>query len=317
MDLPLQNVLLFSSKLSIWFKPLWIVAVGAAVAIAALIGIYLLLQAVFPKIAAIARTTAKEAMAQPLCYVLLALGAFLLVLFPFVPYNTFGEDIKVVKDEGLTLIMVISIVLALLTASRSIAEEIEGRTALMVLSKPIGRASFILGKFLGILGPVALVFILLGALLLGSVSYKKVYDSRETGQPTPTREECQAEYVQILPGLALAFLEAVVLTAVSVAISTRLPMMPNLIICMSVYVLGHLVPMLVNSSAGQHAIVAFVGTILATILPVLDHFNIYAAIASGSHVPWSYVAWAGLYCVLYSSVAMLLALLAFETRDLA
>ena len=41
----------------------------------------------------------------------------------------------------------------------SIADEIEGRTALSVLSKPIGRRSFIIGKFLGVIGPVAILFI--------------------------------------------------------------------------------------------------------------------------------------------------------------
>ena len=43
-------------------------------------------------------------------YVLLAIGVFGLILFPFIPYNTLGEDIKVLKDEGLTLIMVLSII---------------------------------------------------------------------------------------------------------------------------------------------------------------------------------------------------------------
>ena len=76
-------------------------------------------------------------------------------------------------------------------------------------------------------------------------------------------------------------------------------------------------PLLVSSSVGQFEIVSFVGTLLAVVLPVLDHFNIYAAISTGKEVAWSYVAWAGLYCVLYSTVAMLIALLLFEDRDLA
>ena len=166
------------------------------------------------------------------------------------------QDVKVVKDEGLTLIMVLSIILALWTASMSIAEEIEGRTALTVLSKPISRRSFILGKFLGIIGPVALLFIVLGALFLATVSYKVVYDARESAQEEPTRQECRESMVQIVPGLVLAFMEAVVFVAISVAISTRLPMLPNLIICLSVYVLGHLVPMLANSAVGKLELVA-------------------------------------------------------------
>ena len=92
--------------------------------------------------------------------------------------------------------------------------------------------------------------------------------------------------LQIAPGLLLAFMEAVVLTAISVAISTRLPMLANLIICASIYVLGHLVPILANSAVGQIEFVRFVANLLAAILPVFDHFNISAGISTGQHVPW-------------------------------
>jgi len=299
-----------------WLNPLWMVAVGGLIAAALLMCTFYLFRLSMPRIAAVAWTTAKEAVSQPIFYLVLAIGIFALIVFPFIPYNTFGEDVKVIKDEGLTLIMVLSVALALWTASTSISEEIEGRTALTLLSKPIGRRGFIMGKFLGILGTVAILFIVLGSLFLATVSYKVVYDARESALPEPTRQDCQDSMVQIVPGLALAFMEAAVFTSISVAISTRLSMMPNLIICLSVYVLGHLVPMLVNSAVGQFEIVAFVAGVFATILPVLDHFNIYAAISTGALVPWSYVAWAGIYCALYCSVAMLIALLLFEHRDL-
>jgi len=120
-----------------------------------------------------------------------------------------------------------------------------------------------------------------------------------------------------VPGLVLSFMETVVLTAISVAISTRLSMLPNLLIVGSIYVLGHLGPLIVQSSVGQNEFVAFFGQLIALVLPVLDHFNIQAAVAAGVPVPPDYLAWALLYCVLYSTVAMLLALILFEDRDLA
>jgi hypothetical protein len=123
--------------------------------------------------------------------------------------------------------------------------------------------------------------------------------------------------IRTVPGLVLAFLETVVLAAISVAISTRLPMLPNLIICGSIYVLGHLGPLIVQSSAGQIEFVAFFGKLIAIVLPVLEHFNIQAAVAGGVTVPMDYLAWALLYAVLYSTAAMLLALWMFEDRDLA
>jgi ABC-type transport system involved in multi-copper enzyme maturation permease subunit len=304
--------------LPVWVIPILLALVGAAVALGLLVLVYRLLLVLFPKVTAIALTTAKEAISQPLFWVILGIGAFLLVvIFPYLPYNTFGEDIKMVKDSGLVSIMLLAIIMALWTASVSISEEIEGRTALTLLSKPIGRRQFILGKFLGILVPVLLIFIVLGWLFLGSVSYKVVYDSRESGQQAPTIMQCAREIDQISPGLVLAFLETVVLTAISVAISTRLPMLPNLIICATVYVVGHLVPLLVNSAVGRFEIVRFMGQLIATVFPVLDHFNIQAAVATGKEVPLEYLGWAALYCVLYSTFALLFALLLFEDRDLA
>ena len=172
----------------------------------------------------------------------------------------------------------------------SIADEIEGRTALTLLSKPVGRRQFILGKFLGILMPVAIMFIVLGAVFLASVSFKAVYDSRETGSPEPTAAECQVEMLQIAPGLALAMMETVVLTAISVAISTRLPMMANLVICAAIYVLGHLVPILADSAVGKNEYVQFVADLQSAVFPVLDHFNISAGISAGRPVPWDYIA---------------------------
>jgi ABC-type transport system involved in multi-copper enzyme maturation permease subunit len=316
VDVVASQLLLFGMSWT-WLKPLWLVFVGLAVGVAILMAIGALLRWATPKVAAISWTTSKEAMSQPLFYVLLAIGIFGLIAFPFVPYNTLGEDLKMVKDEGLTMIMVLSIILALWTASLSVADEIEGRTALTVLSKPVGRREFILGKFLGILVPVAIMFLVFGALFLASVSYKVVYDARESSLPDPTLWDCQKEMLQIAPGLALAFMETIVLTAISVAISTRLPMLANLIICAAIYVLGHLVPILANSAVGQIEFVRFVANLLAAILPVLDHFNISAGIAAGQSVPADYLAWAALYCIAYSAVAMLVALLLFEDRDLA
>ncbi len=314
------NALVFGAAVT-WLKPLWVVVVLVGVGLAVLLGIWLLLRLLAPKVAAIARITMKEGLSQPLFYVLLAIGVFLIIIFLFIPYNTFGEDIKMLKAEGLTLIKILAIILAVWTASISISEEIEGKTALTLLSKPVGRRQLILGKFLGVIAPVVIMFLILGALFLCTVSYKVVYDARESCLPDPTVADCRTEMMQILPGLALSLMEAMVLASISVAISTRLPMLANLVICVSIYVLGHLVPVLVNSALGEFAIVAFVGRFLAAVLPVLGHFSMETAISTGRPIPledWlAYLGAAGGYCLVYCLAAMLLALLLFEERDLA
>jgi ABC-type transport system involved in multi-copper enzyme maturation permease subunit len=254
------------------------------------------------------------------------IGVVALVAFIYVPCYTFGEDIKMLKDAALTFIPVFSIIVAFWAASKSLAEEIEGRTALTVLSKPIGRLQFIVGKFVGIVWAVALMFIILGTVLLIVVAYKPIYDEYESGGAvtatrapgeTATWEECHQEMVRTVPGLILGFMEAVVLASISVAFSTRLPMLANILTCVMIYVLGHLTPLMVQSSLNRFEPVTFVARLIATVFPVLDHFNIQAAVAGGAAVPLEYLGWSGLYCILYSTIAMLLALLWFEDRDLA
>ena len=295
---------------------LQIVIVGT-LALAALYLVYLLLRLVFPKVMAIARTTAKEGWAHPLFWVEMLVGAFLLWLFVFLPYNTFGEDVKMVKDSGLKLITLFSIGLAVWTASVTIADELEGRTALTLLSKPIGRRQFVFGKFLGVLAPAFTMFVILGVIFLEGVSYKVTYDSRETSNPTPTPEQRRVEVVQVTPGLVLAFFETAVLASIAIAISTRWPMLPNLLTCFAIYVLGHLAPLLVQSSIGKIRLVEFVGRLLATLLPALDYFNSDAPIAADRLIPLAYIGHSFVYSMIYITIAMLAALLMFEDRDLA
>ena len=313
------TLLPFFAITNAWIPPLWRVGLGALVAVAGVYAFSALLQLVAQRMIAIARATAKEAVSQPLFFLILIVGMFLLILSTILPYNTFGEDLKIYKDSGLTVIMLLSVGFALWTASLSIAEEIEGRTALTVLSKPIARWQFILGKFFGILWPVAVLFIVLGAVFLSCVSYKVAYDARETSQQEPTSDVCLEQIEQIAPGLALVFMEAAVLASISVAISTRLPMLANLVICGSIYFLGHLVPILANSAVGKIPQVGFIAGLLSAVLPVLENFSVSAIAFFGpkDSVPLTYLGLAGVYCLLYCGVAMLLALLLFEDRDLA
>jgi ABC-type transport system involved in multi-copper enzyme maturation permease subunit len=298
-----------------------------AVGMAAIFFAYLLQRAAMPKLAAVALSTAKSDIAQPLYAILMAAGIFGLIVFVFIPYNTFGDDIKQLKDSGLSLILVLCILQAVWAASSSVADEVEGKTALTVLSKPVSRRDFILGKFVGISWSTGLMVAIFGVLLLVTVAYKPIYDYREGGYEInhqqmnndPTWHDCHREMVQTVPGIVLAYLETLVIAALSVAISTRLPAIANFLICFAVYVLGHLTPLLVQSQvvAQQLPPVVFFGRLIATVLPVLDHFNIQASVAAGVPVPMEYLAWSLVYCLLYSSVAMLLALTLFEDRDLA
>ncbi len=288
-----------------------------AVFVFAIYLLYLTFATMCPKVFAIAHSTFKTEVNQPLYLLILVIGALFTVGSIYVPYNTFGEDIKMYKDSGLTLIRVLAIFLAIWAASKSVAEEIEGRTALTVLSKPVGRRQFIFGKFTGISLAIAVMFIVLGLWFVIWTSYKPIYDYQEAAKGLCEWPQCFLESVQVIPGVFLCFLEVLIFVAISVAISTRFGILANFLICFSVYVLGHLTPLLVQSSLAEFEPVVVFGNLIAIVFPVLNHFDIQAAINTNSAVPYSYMGWSIIYTFLYGGMAMLLALVLFEDRDLA
>lgn len=268
----------------------------------------------------IARATALQAIRQPAFLVLAAFATMLLIISIFLSYFTFGEDIKMYKDTGLTAITFAGLLLALLTSSSAVAEEIEGKTAVTLLSKPVNRREFIIGKFLGIELAVLALFVILGTLFAIGVWYKYVYDLREGAGGAIDTVMRLKQVRQVLPGLVLGFFEVTTLAAISVAISTRLPMLVNLIVCISIFFLGHLTPVLVDQAEaiGANELVQFMARLFQWALPSLEFFNAGPSISTGVMIPWvGYVLPALGYCVLYSGAALFFAFLLFETRDVA
>jgi len=279
--------------------------------------LFFLMQAIAPKASAIALATAKSELSQPLPLFLMVLVGIAILLFVFLPFITFGEDIKFLKENGITLILVACTFQAVWSASTSVNEEIEGRTALTLLSKPVHRRSFIVGKMLGVFWIVLFMFMVLGSIELLAVAYKPIYDARESSLEQPDWRQCHFEMMQTIPGLAMAFFQAVVIGAISVALGTRLSFVANFAICFAIYMLGHLTPTIVASAEGGLPLVEFFSQLISAAVPNLSLFSMEAAIDSDIQVPWSILASVLLYTVMYFLMATLLGLLLFEDRDLA
>ena len=299
-----------------WIQGLKYIDLGAVAAFLLFgIAVYLIRNGL-PKVGAVAWVTAKEALLQPLFVILTLVGIFALFIFLLIPYNTLGEDIKLVITQGLTVVKLFAVFLAVWTASSTIADELEGKTALMALAKPLSRTKFIIGKYVGVMIAVTLLFLILGTFFVNTVSYKLVYDARESSKDIPAAIECAEAVYNILPQLALAYLETVILAAIAIAISTRLPLLPNLTLTLLIYLMGNIVPVIVLV-AEQNPIVVFVANMVSVVLPSLDHFNMETAVAMGAVVPWLYVVYALCYAGLYCGAMLIVSLLLFEDRDLA
>jgi ABC-type transport system involved in multi-copper enzyme maturation permease subunit len=264
----------------------------------------------------IARATTKEAIRQPLFPLLMALALLVLVTNTFVPFFSFGEDYRMLIDCGLATILICGLLLAVWTSSTSIADEIEGKTAMTLLSKPINRRQFVLGKFVGIMVAVFWLILPLMICFLALVYYKVGYDSRESANPDPESSFKLTIMLNTIPGLILSFFEICVLTSVSVAISTRVPMVVNMVTCFAIFVVGHVTSVMVERGVLHLEVVQFTARLIATALPNLELFKTEAA-STGTFVPPPYLGYASLYCAAFSIAAIFLAFILFEDRDLA
>lgn len=256
--------------------------------------LFFLLVLVWPKAGAVALAAFREAVRQPLFWLICVIVVVMMVFIPFIPYFTFGEDHLMAKDLGLEVIMLFTVIFTVLVASMSIAEEIEGRTAVTLMSKPVSRRQFLLGKYAGILLAGLLMTLFLGWFYTAMMDWKYYFDSvglYDTINPVPfpphiesridaltasdaTRAFLRGASVwfmvaaESLPGLLLGFCHVMVILAFAVALATRLPAVATIVSCLVIYILGHLSPILVQSAQGLTRITQAQGggTVVSTLL---------------------------------------------------
>ncbi len=299
---------------------------------------------VWPKGSAVGLAAFQEAVRQPMFWLLTGAGSLTMGLAIVIPYFTFGEDLKMVKEITYALTMLLPAVFGVISASISVSEEIEGRTAVTLLSKPVSRREFLLGKFLGITLAAAMMTALMSWVLIWVVLAKTHYDFQpgvtvlppdpawltdliaKTYGPSISGELLRGvglwvfDTSEALPGITIGFGQVITLIAVSVAMATRMPMVVNITMCFVIYILGHLAPIMTEVSQ-RLPLVYFFAQLFELLLPGLENFDVSPAIVRD--VPLDparyalYTLHVAIYACTYTAIAMLAGLILFEDRDVA
>lgn len=284
----------------------------------------------------IIRHTFLESIVQPIFPLLLAIGAAILVIFGMLPFFTLSEDTVMFKSVGLDVIRLLVLIVTLFATSKSIYEEIEDRTMLTLMSKPVNRLEVLLGKYFGIILAAALAMAILGAVLCVATWWRVPGDYTLNSSSLDDRDLLQLysyrmmHIAGLIPALILDWLQISVLAAVGVAISTRVSLVVNLPIVIFIYIAGNLTRFLFPLE-GQPLITKFLAMLLGTILPYLgifdlSHIVIYQRLNVGQFANdpsarllsdvWKYVGVAFLYAAAYSFFALTVGMWSFKTREL-
>lgn len=112
------------------------------------------------KLWTIARVTFIETIRQPIYGVLVLATALLLVLNVSLAAFTLEDDDRLLLDLGLSTLLLSGLFLSAFSAAGVFSREIENKTILTVVSKPVNRPLFVVGKFVGLLAAVFLAFYL-------------------------------------------------------------------------------------------------------------------------------------------------------------
>src|SRR4051794_27043355 len=194
----------------------------------------------------ILRHTFLEAVVQPIYPLLLVIAAGILVIFGLLPFFTLGEDAVMYKAVGLDIVLLLVLIATLFATSKSIYEEIEDRTMLTLMSKPVHKWEVLIGKYLGIILAALLGVVVLGIVLTVSTWLRIPEDymmSTRTIDQASINRLRDPRYLQeagLIPSLLLVWLQVCVLAAIGVALSTRFSLVVNLPAVILIYIAGNL-----------------------------------------------------------------------------
>jgi len=252
------------------------------------------------RIIAIALLAFTEAVRDRILYSLLAFAMAMIGSSALLVALSVGGEEKIIKDLGMTAISLIGVLIAVFIGVGLVSREIDRRTIYPVITRPVHRAEFILGKFCG-LGLTLLVIVALMAV--GLLSLARVMEG--TWSP------------DLLPAILLAFVELLILTSAAIFFSTFTTPTLSTTFTLSLFVMGRLSGDLKQFAAqfGGSSLKALT-TALAYTLPNLARFNISEAGVHGISLGPNYIPLALLYGGAYLVLFLAAAIAVFARRDL-
>jgi len=251
------------------------------------------------RVLAVAHNTFREAVRDKVLYVLLFFAAATILGSKTLGWISIGQDVKIVKDISLAAVALFGVLIAIFVGTSLVYKEIDKRTIYTIVSGPVWRWEFVLGKYLGLAFLLAVVTLCMSAAAI-------VYVVSLGGTIDRT----------FLFAVYLTYWELLLITALAVLLSSLTSPILGAIIVFSAYVVGHATGILIDLP--KHFDDTFAQKVMGLayyILPNLSNFNIRAEAANGVPVAASYVVWATMYGAIYTGMLLVLAALAFEDKD--
>ncbi|MFN2576311.1 MAG: ABC transporter permease [Pyrinomonadaceae bacterium] len=251
---------------------------------------------------AIARNAFREAVRDRVLYNLVLFVLLLIAGAIFLGELSAGQETKIIIDLGLSAMLLFGVFIAIFVGVGLVYKEIERRTLYAILTKPIGRGQFLVGKYLGLC-----ITLLVNVIIMGvGVSLALIY-IRRGWDPLAAR---------IWPAIILIYFELMIITAVSLLFSTFSSPALSALLTFFVFVIGHFSTDLKNLSSTSNNVGArLVFRAFYYLLPNLASYSVIAPTAHGVTPDVQSMALAAAYALVYSVVLLAAATLIFSRRN--
>jgi hypothetical protein len=301
------------------------------------------------RIIVIGRNTFTEAVRQKVLNILFIFSLLLVGTSVFVSQlatpdldaaGLFTEQIKFVKDFGCGAIGLFGFFIVLLSTAQLIPQELHNRTIYTILSKPVRRSEFLLGKFLGVVLLLAL-FVALMSLAFAATLYWQEwqgiqmttasYDAAPNWQANPIAVSSYNHDVQgivqqvrdpeLIEAILLIFSKLVMTAAIALLISTfATSSIFTIITTFMIYLAGHMegtardfwLSRGAETSIWQSGLLG----LISLLIPDMNSFTIVDEILADNRIPWSHtlnlMGYGGVYVIVLLAVSIVI----FDYREI-
>lgn len=259
---------------------------------------------------AIAFNTFRECIRDRILYNLLIFAILIIGLSGILSTLSIGEQVRIILNIGLAAIEIFGVMMAIFLGIGLVYKEIERRTIYTILSKPIKRYQFLIGKFSGLLFTLLVNLIIMTVGLVGIV-YLMGWSVN----------------IVFFQAIVLIFMEFVLVTSIALLFSCFSTPTLSAIFTLSFFVIGHLTEDIkFFGSKADNPIIQKVSLLIYYILPNLENFNIKASVVDSivrglyfenvnSGIDLKLLAYSILYGLSYTLLLFLLSVLIFDRRD--
>jgi ABC-type transport system involved in multi-copper enzyme maturation permease subunit len=252
---------------------------------------------------AIARNTFREAVRDRVLYNLVAFAVIMIASALLFGQISIGIEKTILINIGLSSISIFGLLISIFLGIGLVYKEMDKRSLYPLLSKPIRRWQFILGKFLGLN-----LTLLVNTLFMSAGLWAALFYLTRSYQP---------EDVHIWTAIYFILLQLCLLTSVCLFFSCFTTPVLSAIFTFLLYFIGSFASDVrdfgqLTESPTLESMMSFV----YYLLPNFSNFSVAGTVSHGMPVAGSLVMWNTVYALSYSSLLVMAAVWIFSRRDL-